>query len=293
MLGILEKIKRGEHVERFETTRLKEDGTLLDIALTVSPIMDADGEIIGASSIARDITERKESERVVRNSEKLALVGKLAASTAHSIRNPLTSVKMRLFSLGRTLDLSSAQREDLDVISEEIRNVDNIVRGFLEFSRPPKIKKKMASPSAVVDAALRLLHHRLESYNAEVEVKRHERLPEIMIDVNQLEEVLVNLVINACEAAGIGVKIVISEKKTVVEPLGRALVIGVTDNGPGIPAIIGKRVFEPFFSRKEEGTGLGLSIAARIMEEHGGRLAVDSREGDGTTFYMTLPYKEE
>jgi PAS domain S-box-containing protein len=290
--GILEKIKRGELVDHFETIRQRKDGSLFEVSLTVSPVRDTQGRIVGASSIARDITEQKEAERVVRDSEKLALVGKLAASTAHSIRNPLTSVKMRLFSLGRRLNLSESESEDFDVISEEIRNVDNILRSFLEFSRPPQIEKKMLSPSQVVDAALRLLHHRLESYNAEIELERQQRLAPVMIDPNQLEEVLVNLLVNACEAMGIGGKIVISEKQSTLHSLGQVVIITVSDDGPGIPQAIQESVFEPFFSTKEEGTGLGLSIASRITEDHGGKLTVDSQVGKGTSFRIILPCEE-
>jgi signal transduction histidine kinase len=219
-------------------------------------------------------------------------VGKLAAGIAHSIRNPLTSVKMRLFSLGRTLELSEAQREDFEVISAETRHVENIVRNFLEFSRPPKLKKKKLSPSDVVDRALELLKQRLESHDTHVKLERPQRLPEVIADPGQLEEVLVNLLVNACEAIGIGGKIVISEEEGRVEPLGRVVIIRMSDNGPGVPEGIHEKLFQPFFSTKEEGTGLGLSIAVRIIEEHGGRLDVESQEGKGATFIITLPSKE-
>jgi signal transduction histidine kinase len=248
-------------------------------------------------SLVEDMDETKtqleRSQEHLVQSEKLALVGKLAAGMAHSIRNPLTSVKMRLFSLGRSLDVSDTQKEDLDVISEEIRHLDNIVRNFLEFSRPPKLKKQNVSPSDVVDMVLQLLHHRLQSYGAEVKLHRQERLPEVSIDPEQLKEVLVNLVVNACEATGGPVQIVISEEHGAMEPWGQVVRLQVTDNGPGIPEEIQNRLFEPFFTTKEEGTGLGLSIAARILQEHGGQLDVNSKEDKGTTFTITLPCREE
>ncbi|MBW2170867.1 MAG: histidine kinase, partial [Deltaproteobacteria bacterium] len=211
---------------------------------------------------------------------------------AHSIRNPLTSVKMRLFSLGRSLELSETQREDFEVVSAEIRHVENIVRNFLEFSRPPKLKKEELSPSDVVDRALQLLKHRLESHDTHFKLERTQRLPEVMADPDQLEEVLVNLLVNACEAMGIGGRIAISEEEDKVEPFGRVVVIRVSDNGPGIPEGIHEELFQPFFSTKEEGTGLGLSIAARIVEDHGGRLDVESQQGKGAIFTITLPCME-
>jgi len=238
-------------------------------------------------------TQLERSQEHLLQSEKLALVGKLAAGVAHSIRNPLTSVKMRLFSMERTVDLSETEKEDLNVISEEIRHIDNIVQNFLEFSRPPKLKMEKVSPSDVVDMVMQLLGHRLESYNADVKLNRQGRLPEIVADPEQLKEVLVNLLVNACEAVGTGARIVISEQEGMIEPLGRVVEIRVSDNGPGIHEAIQDKLFEPFFSTKEEGSGLGLSIAARIIEEHAGLLNVTSQEGKGATFVITLPCKEE
>lgn len=224
--------------------------------------------------------------------EKWALVGKLAAGVAHSVRNPLTSVKMRLFSLERSLQLSPSQKDDFEVISEEIRHIDTIVNNFLEFSRPPKLKMRMASPSDAVDLAVQLLRHRLESYNVRVEVQRTERLPEIELDPDQLKEVLVNLMVNACEAMVDGGVITIQEEMGVSDNNLQVVVVRMSDNGPGIPEAIQGKMFQPFFSTKEEGTGLGLSIATRIVEEHGGWFDLKSREGEGATFSITLPVGE-
>lgn len=236
-------------------------------------------------------TQLQLSREHLLQSEKLAMVGKLAAGVAHSIRNPLTSVKMRLFSMQRSLNLAETQKEDFDVISEEIRHIDAIVRNFLEFSRPPKLKIQKVSPSEVVNMAIQLLRHRLESYSVGVELYRQRPLPEIEGDPELLKEVFVNLIVNACEAMPDGGKIVIHEEEGVTDPLGRVVVIRVSDDGPGIPDPIRDKVFQPFFSTKEEGTGLGLSIATRIIEDHHGCLNVKSREGKGTTFTITLPTK--
>jgi signal transduction histidine kinase len=232
------------------------------------------------------------SQEHLLQSEKMAMVGKLAAGVAHSIRNPLTSVKMRLFSLGRTLDFTPTQHEDFEVISEEIRHIDTIVANFLEYSRPPKLVMQKISPSDVVDMALQLLRHRLESYNVEVTVKRSRPLPEVWADPDQLKEVLVNLLTNACEAMGSGGSIIIQEGETFLQSIGQVVTIQVSDNGPGIPESIQDKILQPFFSTKEEGTGLGLSIAMRILSEHGGWLDLESREGRGTTFTINLPYRK-
>jgi signal transduction histidine kinase len=237
-------------------------------------------------------TELEKSREHLLHAEKLAAVGKLAAGMAHSIRNPLTSVKMRLFSLQRALSLSRLQREDFQVISEEIHHVDTLVQNFLEFARPPKLKVQRISPSEVVDLALRLLQHRLELGNVEARLERAMPLPETEVDPERLKEVLVNILENACDSVANGGSVVIREEETLL-PKGRLAVIRISDNGPGVPEAIQKRVFEPFFSTKEEGSGLGLSIAARIVKEHGGTLELRSQEGAGASFVISLPIKED
>jgi signal transduction histidine kinase len=237
-------------------------------------------------------SELEKSRTSLAQAEKMALVGKLAASMAHSIRNPFTSVQMRLFSLSRSLDLDDVQKEDLEVISSEIRHIDTIVQNFLEFSRPPKLKMQDSSPSSVVDAALRLLRYRLKSYEVTVSVNRPVPLPTGRIDTEQLREVVVNLIVNACEAMPPGGSIGIEERADMHPLLGPTAVIVVRDNGPGIPAHLREKIFQPFFSTKEQGTGLGLSIAQRIITEHGGRLEVESSEGHGAAFIIILPCQE-
>ncbi len=225
-------------------------------------------------------------------SEKLATTGKLAAGVAHSIRNPLTSVKMRLFSLERALTLDALQREDFTVISEEIRHIDAIVRNFLEFSRPPKLKLLTASPSDVTDQTLQLLRHRLESYGMQVELLREGRLPECQLDPDQIKEVMANIILNACEArAGKG-RITIEEKAGVMDPHGHVALVIISDDGPGVAKANLEKIFEPFFTTKGEGTGLGLPIAKRIMQEHGGWIHCRSEDGKGAAFVLGLPCKE-
>jgi len=236
-------------------------------------------------------SELEKSRETLLQAEKLALVGKLAAGVAHSIRNPLTSVNMRLFSLGRTLHLEGPQKEDFEVISEEIRHIDTIVQNFLEFSRRPRLRMQRINPSDVVEMTLQLLQHRLKSYDVAIDVERNSTpLPDIHADPEQLKEVLVNLIVNACEAMeGGGGNISICEDAPVIPKASQVVRIRVTDDGPGIPAELQDNILQPFFTTKDEGTGLGLSIAVRILEEHGGFLDVSSIEGEGTTFTIILP----
>jgi signal transduction histidine kinase len=133
-----------------------------------------------------------------------------------------------------------------------------------------------------------LLRHRLKSYDVTVSLERGQPLPEVSLDPEQLKEVLVNLIINACEAMGNGGRITIRET-VASEPGGETAVIHVSDNGPGIPENLAEKVFQPFFTTKEEGTGLGLSIVERIINEHGGRIRLEPKEGMGASFVITLP----
>lgn len=235
--------------------------------------------------------ELEKSRENLLQAEKMALVGRLAAGMAHSIRNPFTSVKMRLFSLGRSLRLEAAQKEDFEVISQEIRHIDTIVQNFLEFSRPPKLVMQPCSPSTIVDNVLQLLSHRLDSYGVKVDVIRSKHLPEVMVDPEQIKEVLVNLIINACEEMKDGGTILIDEQIQLEKGLKSAF-ISISDNGPGVSASYAEKIFQPFFTTKDEGTGLGLSIAGRIIQEHGGSLSLSDDSGSGTTFVIQLPVKK-
>jgi len=235
----------------------------------------------------------EKSQATLMAAERLATVGKMAAGVAHSIRNPLTSVKMRLFSLQRSLELSENQHEDFEVISQEIKHLDLIIQNFLEYAKPPKLSLTRVSPSDVTDSALNLLKLRLDSQRVRVRVEREAPLRSILIDPEQLKEVLVNLVSNAMEAMDGPGKITITENEGFIDPLGRVAVLSVSDSGPGVPEPERERVFEPFHTTKEEGTGLGLPIARRIITEHGGTLTLTQAKGGGAKFTITLPFDAE
>jgi len=242
-------------------------------------------------SVTEVSSKLEESREHLAQSEKMALVGRLAAGVVHSIRNPLTSVKMRLFALERSLKLTPTQREDFEVISEEIHHIDTILRNFLEFARPPRLTMQRISFSDITDGALQLLHHRLESYGVRVTVHRSDRMPESELDPDQMKEVLVNIILNACEAMVDGGNLDIFEEVGTVEPHGQIILVKIRDTGPGIPQDIQNKIFEPFFSTKDEGSGLGLSIAKRVVEDHGGWIHVHSNLGQGTTFVIGIPLR--
>ena len=241
----------------------------------------------------RTRSELQQSKELLMNSEKMALVGKLATEVAHSIRNPMTSINMRLFSLARSLQLNATQREDFDVVSEEMRRLDNIVRNFLEFSRPHKLQKQRINIGDVISMALDLLAYRLKLHAVTAKWVPDDTLPMVEADSELIKEVFVNLVVNACEAMENGGDIEITAEAEMTEKIGRAVIIRVKDNGPGMSEEVQARALEPFETTKPDGTGLGLFIVVRIVEEHGGQLKIVSAEGEGTTFVIALPAVKE
>jgi len=232
------------------------------------------------------------SRRHLVQAERMVMVGEMAAGVAHTIRNPFTSIKMRMFSLSRSLDLTDIQNEDLQVISDEISRIDRIVQNFIEFARPPKLTLKLCSTRNIINSVIILLEYRLKEHNVELSYKPDLELPEIMVDPDRIKEALVNLVINSCEALERGGKIVISETREFTEEMGEVSVISIADNGPGIPESIVNKISNPFFTTKEEGSGLGLSIVARIIREHEGEFSISSDGESGAEFTIKLPVKE-
>lgn len=252
------------------------------------------GQVAATMRELRDTVQRTQAELVEQNKnlrhvEKLALVGQLAAGVAHSVRNPLTSVKLRLFSLERGLTLTPRQQEDFSVIGDAIRHVDGIVSNFLEFSRRPDLKLERLSPSTVVDASLRLIESRLAVFPVRLSVRRAKPLPQVHADPEQLREALLNILLNACEAMDYSGELHIEESLYSDPERGLFACIKVRDTGPGIPDDNLREIFTPFFSTKEQGTGLGLPIAKGILEEHGGDLTVQSFPGRGAVFTFLLP----
>jgi signal transduction histidine kinase len=235
----------------------------------------------------------EKSRKHLRQAERMAMVGELAAGVAHTIRNPFTSIKMRLFSMSRSLELSDVQNEDLQVISDEIGRIDKIVQNFLEFSRTPKLQIEPCHLEKLVQSVLKLLEYRLKEYNAVVSFSYDQALPQVPVDPDRIKEALVNLITNACEAMNDGGRIDIHEEHEEDPDLGPVVILTVKDYGGGIRGDLVHKVTTPFFTTKEDGSGLGLSIVERIVKEHKGKLVISSDPGRSTKFSMVLPIKGE
>ena len=310
---ILNRIKRGESIRHYETVRQRHDGSQMDVSITVSPIKDASGQIIGASTIARDITARKRAEQELQTysehleemvnertralqdaqekmirQERLATLGQLAGSVGHELRNPLGVISNAVYFLKLTQpDATATVLEYLDIIEKETRTSDKIVTDLLDFTR---IKSVDREPAQVSD----LLEQTLQRYplpgTLEVQLDLPPDLPPVYADPAQVVQVLGNLVTNACQAMAAPGGVAGAGKLTLSASLqGDMIAIAVQDSGMGIsPENMGK-LFEPLFTTKTKGIGLGLAVSQKLTEANGGRIEAHSQLGKGTTFKVYLP----
>lgn len=244
------------------------------------------------SDVADARTTLRQSRDRLLQAEKLASVGKLAASVAHEIRNPLTSIKMWLFWLRRSTQPNGEALEAFDTVAREIDRLEHVVRNFLEFTRPPSLTLKPCRLAELIEAALQLTAHRLSANN--ISLRRHTGCEdcEVTADPDQFKQVLINLLDNAIQAMPGGGEIRIAVEREVDRSGVPMAVVYVSDSGPGIPDEVASRIFEPFFSTKKEGTGLGLCIAANIVARHNGRLALRTDVPGGASFAVYLPLAE-
>ncbi|OFW68224.1 MAG: hypothetical protein A2Y74_07500 [Actinobacteria bacterium RBG_13_63_9] len=240
-----------------------------------------------------------EAQRQVYQAEKLAAVGQLAAGVAHEINNPLTGVlSYSSFLLKRAADKPEF-KGDLEVIVRETQRCRGIVKGLLDFARPSPPEKHPTDINEVVERAIRIVQAQLAAHRVEVQKNLRADLPMVQADANQLQQIIVNLLLNANDAIGEGGGTValatnLRTNGDGVHVQGPAVEISVRDTGCGISPAHLDRIFEPFFSTKgRKGTGLGLAVAWGIVEKHNGRIEVESEVGKGTAFRVLLPVGEQ
>jgi signal transduction histidine kinase len=236
-----------------------------------------------------------ESQAIIARQEKLASLGVLAAGVAHEIRNPLTAIKFRLFSLKNTLPAAGSGNEDAVVIGSEISRLERIVEDFLQFARPSEPELVTIPAQRIMQDVHDLLQPQLEKSAIQLKVEASEHIW-ARADTQQIKQVLINLIQNSADS--IGRKGVISlrvrkEPGSARKGTSAAVILQVADNGKEIPPEVQRRLFDPFFTTKEGGTGLGLPIAARIVEKHGGELRYETELNRGTTFSVVLHAADE
>ena len=302
-LGILERIKAGEGIQHYETLRWRKDGTMLDVSMTVSPIRDPQGRIIGASAVARDITARKQAEQALREAQaalmhvtRVTTLGEVTASFAHELNQPLAAI---VNNANACLGLLSSDRQQLaevrgalsDIVgdAERASAIIERVRGLAKRSAAEYVELRLID---VVDDLLALARAEAFARGVTIRADVPADLPVVLGDRVQLQQVLLNLVVNAMDAMG---SVDAPERRLQIRgrldtDRGRpAVTISVEDHGVGLKPEQTHRLFDAFYTTKPHGMGLGLAISRSIIEAHGGRLWAEPSPGPGATFSFCLP----
>lgn len=252
-----------------------------------------------SSHVSEVVDRLQKKDREILRNEQLAAVGQLAAGVAHEIRNPLMAIKI-LVQSSLEANPQRLEVEDLAVIDEEINRVESSVKALMNFARPNPLNKQYVRVQEMVHNAVRLISGRINVMDIRLDVILPREPIEILIDKVQFHQVLINLLFNAIDEAGLHGQISVEAKSILHaqdrEPLrvpgGQVIMISVNDSGMGISPDKMAKVFEPFYSTKSTGTGLGLSVCKRIIEQHGGAISVTSSQLGGASFNVSLPLSE-
>ena len=285
---ILESIRAGRRVEHFETVRLTKFGQLIDVSLTVSPVKDEQGKVIGASKILRDISARRRIEQSLLQAEKIAATGRMAATIAHEINNPLEAVTNLLYLL-RPMITDPVGIDYLNSAEDELGRVSHIAKQTLGYYRENASAKKASLSELVLHA---ILIYEPRCLAAGIEMRQSVNSSrEIVLRRGEVMQVISNLIVNSIYAMPAGGHLTISVDDTQSPSDG--IVLSVEDDGIGIAGDVLPRVFEAFFTtRSTVGTGIGLFVAKQFIEGHGGRITIESRtkaENHGTIVRVFLP----
>jgi PAS domain S-box-containing protein len=299
---VLERISRGEPIARIETERIRKGGARITIELSVSPVRDRKGTIVGAASIKRDVTERRRAEQQLRQAAKMEAIGRVAGGLAHDFNNQLHALRGFADFVARDPNLGPTAREDLHQVQRAGDRMASLTRQLLAFSRRQVLTPETVDLDNAVSEMQPMLQ-RLIGSNIEMRIERTPGTKWVQVDPAQMLQVVMNLAINARDAMPGGGRL---EMRTGTRALGasdRALidefelrpgeyaVLSVTDSGVGIDPSDLPQIFEPFFTTKGigEGTGLGLPTVHGIVTQSRGAIEVRSTPGEGTTFTIYLP----
>jgi len=296
-----------------EVEAVTRSGDVLPVGLRLLPLESRDGTLMGTLALFQDLREQKALEEQWRRRDRLASLGALAAGVAHEIRNPLAGIGTSAQVMKRRLPVGDPRAQFIDLILEEVSRLDRIVTGLLQFAKPttPRLTRQSILPA--LEKALTLVHEVAVRQNVLIHVERADTVPEVYIDLDQMVQVVLNVIMNALQALDQGGELTVGVgpvRKRLAERsrLGRRsgdrlggerpapvldlVEVRIQDNGPGIPAAVLARVFDPFYTTRTQGTGLGLSICQTIVREHGGSISIESVVGQGTTVLLDLPVEK-
>lgn len=256
----------------------REESRIFDVRKV--PLFDPDGRRIGLLVISHDITELKKTEELLRKSEKLSVVGQLAAGVAHEIRNPLTSIRGFI----QFIQEGNYKREYFQTILSELDRIQSVVNEFLVLAKPQVINFTPRNLSPLLHQVVELLQTEAILNNVQITVELDETATMVNCEENQLKQVFINILKNAIEAMPNGGRITIQ-----LQQLGDTLSVRIQDQGEGIGEERIQKLGEPFYTTKEKGTGLGLMISYKIIQAHQGNMKISSQRNKGTTVEITLP----
>jgi len=298
---ILEQLTRGERVDHFETVRMRKDGSLLDVSLTISPMKDASGQVVGASKLARDITERKHAEEALRQAQtdlahasRLTTMGEFTASLAHEVNQPIAAAVTSANSCLRWLEgevpnLDKARAAAIRIVNDGTRAAEIISRIRMLFKKGTP-QRELVDVNEVAREMIVLLEDEASRHSISVRTELAEDLPHVIGDRVQLQQVLMNLIVNGVDA----MHDVDRPRELIIKSQpaeNNELLMSVSDTGVGLPRHQADQIFNAFFTTKTHGTGMGLRISRSIIESHGGRLWAADNSPRGATFCFTLPTK--
>ncbi|MDR3536112.1 MAG: PAS domain S-box protein [Acetobacteraceae bacterium] len=304
MPSILDRLRAGEKIDHYETTRIHKNGSVLHISLTVSPIYDDAGRMIGASKVARDITAARAAEVALRDAEKrlweqhqelvhvarLSELGQMAATLGHEVNQPLTAIGNYLRA-GQRL-LAADDPANRPKIEEAIRRAADqalrageIIRRLRTLARRGESDPRPEPIAVIIEEATSLAEIEARQRGVHVQVEPDQSGQQVMADRVQIQQVLLNLIRNAVEAMDGQTQ---REVLVTTAVLADTVEVSVADTGPGLPAQVRDKLFQPFVTTKSSGMGIGLSICQKIIQSHDGRLWVEANPGGGTIFKFTL-----
>ena len=300
---ILEQLQRGESVDHLETVRMTRDGRRIEVSLTVSPLKDEHGIIIGSSTIARDITRRKRAEMETRRQRnelahlsRVTMLGELSSSLAHELNQPLGAILRNTEAAELFLQDPSPDLEELRAILADIRKDDQRAGALIDRMRS-MVKRREVEPSLLdlnllVSEVIGLVRPEVDTRKVQLTFKPASSLPSVSGDRNQLQQVLLNLLLNAMDALN-GSELDRRLVDVCVQPSVTLVEVAVSDTGHGIPSDRLAHIFDPFFTTKPNGMGMGLAISRTIIEAHGGTIRAENNPDGGATVYFTVPAAQE
>jgi len=283
---LFEETLRKGYIENYETERIRKDGRRIIVNLSRSLIKDENGEVLGSIAIVKDVTQIKELEKQIQHSDKLALIGQIAAGIAHEIGTPLNVISGNAEYIMMEMGENNPYKEELETIISQAERIANLIKQLLEFARPRKPNYTKVNVNNELHHVVELLKHQFEKSNIKLNLKFSEDIPSIYADCSQIHQVFLNIIVNAIQA--------INQNGVIeIETFAKDGYVNIKfmDNGVGILPEHIHKIFEPFFTTKEagKGTGLGLAVSKRIIDEHNGKIEVESTPGKGTVFTVKFP----